>query len=177
MANTTPNQPETNETPGGALHENRAKAAFEEYKKRMAASHRTMPGNMESNPGHPFTHPYAYGMPGWPYPPPGGMPHPTLAQQPYPDPASPLKTSGGSLFESVGNMIRLGVDLANATLAGGVQLLEGFSGQRGYYEGPYPDSRYWGQNSCCCDPCSNQHGYVNCCCDYCCCNPSVNNCP
>ena len=159
---------------GPTPQENKAKAAFEEYKKRMDA---LSAGKAGINVGQPFPppHPYPYGMPGWAFPPPPAMmPQPPVPQHSIPGYADMSGGSGKSLFESIGNMIRLGVDVVNAGLIGGLQIMEGFSGQGDYYcdspwlDSPchYPNDYHYGYCDCCCDPGEAHYG----------CNPSVHNC-
>lgn len=161
---------------------NKAKAAFDEYKNKMAtgtlktgikglnAGHAMpLPGN--PMPGQMHSQPYMQMMQPPFQMPPGMVPQPGILNQQTPV-APYMGQSGGPLFNSLGSMLRLGIDLVNAGLAGGLQLMEGFYGGRG--GGHHHGNGYEG-NSCCCEPdcCSEQ---PSCCgpCDTC--NPSVNNC-
>ena len=167
--------------PGGVdtpAKENRAKVAFEEHKKRMGAFRMGMPENAEGRPVPPFSSPYVHGMPYGPLPDPrsGRPPYPPSHQAPMLGPV----VSRGSLFENLGNMLRLGVDVINAGLASGLQLIEGLHGQGPESCSPHDDC------SCCdtsgCDSCSCHHGHSGHCCPptsgRCCqcCNPSVHGC-
>jgi hypothetical protein len=168
---------------------NRAKAAFDEYKSRMGggahaamyAAKEPMSGISANYPymhgmmGAPANYPYAHGMMGAPY-------HPSFAHpSAHPRTGHPhaYQAPGGSLFENIGNMLRLGVELTNVGLAGGIQVMEGLSGGSSCH-GDYSHHGGYSHHgsSCgtphtsCCDPC-----YSDChsCCDPCC-NPSVHGC-
>ena len=155
---------------------NKAKAAFAEYKKKMFAPYEAgAPAEMK--PGGPFGSPTMYGPPSYPFPSPpfqnpmAGMHHPSGMPLP---PFGPSPVLRGSLFENLGNLMRLGVDFLNCALAGGIQMVEGFSGtphgDRDEPCGCHPDDDYHGYCSC-------HHGYRHCCCETeCCCNPSVHGC-
>ncbi len=145
--------------------ENRAKAAFDEYKSRMGGAHAAMYAAKEPMSGIPANYPYMHGMIGAPY-------HPSFAH-PRPGHPHPYQAPGGSLFENIGNMLRLGVELANVGLAGGIQVMEGLSGGSSCHGDYSPDSCSHGTpHASCCNPC-----YSDChsCCDPCC-NPSVHGC-
>jgi|SRR3990172_2053380 len=177
-------------TPSGfASHESKAKAAFDEYKKRMEAAG-CAAGGTSMHLGQPFIPPYPYGMPAWSYPPP--PPPMMMPQPPGPPPSAPHHPgpsigSGKSLFESIGNMIRLGIETANAGLAGGAEMMRGVSGTgfqgwdpHDHHPAPYPYSSGCGEHHGCGENhgCGS-HGYRNCCevCNSGCgCNPSVSNC-
>lgn len=125
--------------------------------------------------GHAWTavHPSMYGMPAQPFSPsPGGMPgmpHQPSFAHPHPAYTPPVsKASEGSLFENIGRAIRLGADVLNTGLTGGLQLMEGLSGRGG---GCGCSSS---NTSCCCDPCCCDP--CDCCCNPCCCTPSVHGC-
>lgn len=182
----TKKKPEAATPAEPTAEETKAQAAFEEYKKRMDGFQARGTRGRDANVGQPLPPPYRpgmpgshpSGMPGWAFsPPPGVMPQPPAHQFTTPKQPNISLGSGGVLFESLGNMIRLGVDVLNAGLAGGLQIIEGFSGQE----------------SCDCDSCRHgspyhhphdyshgHHGYGDCCCNHgdpsCGCNPSVHNC-
>ena len=185
-----------------------AKAEFEAYRERAAAVPATAsptPAAAGASPhGRASAHPYAnpgpypggHPMFGWsaPWGPPPGMPAPvdSMAGVPYPGAAS--AASGGSLLENVGTLLRLGVDLLNAGLQGGTQLMCGMGGLQGHghpwpighggHREPHGDGHgFWHQGSCahsteccCCAACTS---YVDCCCCYGHhdCHPGVHNCP
>lgn len=162
-----------------ATKENAAKAAFEEYRKRMETS--KAPGgankepklNIGHSPGHPYMPPppqqmFFGGAPGMPQ-------QPLFYGQNQPGLPSPFKQAEGSLFGSIGNMVKLMVGVMNAGLAGGLQLMGGFAhgggghcAPQGHHDGCRPP-----QSDCC------SSGYTDSCCEPCCdcrCRPSVNNC-
>jgi hypothetical protein len=144
-------------------------------------------------PGMPFQSPFGMAMPpmppgmipgppGGPYsmmppPPPGGMMPPGAMSSPV---------SASSVFDSLGTMLKLGIDTVNAVLAGGNQLLQGISGS-GYYPGHYPAAPHPGMGyhgyghhgHHCCEHNHYHDSYGHSCCDVCgdsCCHPSVHNC-
>jgi len=152
-----------------AAGENKASAAFEEYRMRMDAQAANAP------PGFPPM------MPGWLPPPPGYVPHgppPGHVPQgppqgyvpqgppghpgygpmppPTPGPGSGYHGRTDSLVEALGNLVRVGVDAINVGLAGGVQLVQGLTGPPMYgqtpwiYGYPYHGHQSWyGGYSCC----------------------------
>jgi hypothetical protein len=69
----------------------------------------------------------------------------------------------GSLADSIGTSLRLGVDVVNAALAGGVRLLGGFSAAYGHED--------CGCESCCEPSCCEPD-----CCGCECCDPGVGSC-
>jgi hypothetical protein len=150
---------------------NKAKEAFKEYKNRMAADTNKMGGKdvkfKQPMSGEPVMQPFMH----MPQPPfqgqTGNMPHPFLynPHAPYMQSMGYLETP---LFSSLGNMLKLGVNLINAGLASGLQLIEGLSG------GAYCSDSHASCFSCC-EPCSCCENTS--CCEPCdCCNPSVHNC-
>ncbi len=175
MADKIPNPHESSTAPGSGSSENPALAAFEEYKKRMAGFSWGMPGFPPGSPWGTYGPPFPPG--GFP-PPPGWMP-PPFSSLSGPPIGSSFQAPRGSMLESLGNMMRLGVQVLNAALASGLQLLEGFSGPSGY-EGGFPGSYHPGHCSCGCggSPLPHYHGHHNglLCWDPCC-TPSVHNCP
>jgi hypothetical protein len=87
--------------------------------------------------------------------------------------------SAGSLSETLGSTLRLGVDVVNAGLVGVLNVLGGLSGVAAELDGP-PWS-HPGCGSCCgcCDPCVTECGCYDCCCLLgCggCCQPGVGTC-
>ena len=96
----------------------RARAALDEYRRRMAVSH----GDTWGHPGvtfgpMPFAPPYGMGAPPWPFPPPPGMMPPPAGAPHAPEPRGG-EDSEPCLLRSLGTMIRLSVDLINAGLQG-----------------------------------------------------------
>lgn len=143
----------------------RAAAALDEHRRRMALSH----GDTWGHPGitfgpMPFAPPYEMGAPPWPFPPPPGM-MPPFPGAPHAPEAAHREEAEPCLWQSLGTMIRLSVDLINSGLeglAGAIRPHEtdcgcgcGCGGER---EEPDCDCR----------------GYYS---DACGCRPSVRNCP
>lgn len=103
--------------------------------------------------------------------------------------AMPARFTGSGLFDSLGNMLRLGIDTINAALAGSNQLVQGFTGG---YRSSYPCPQYpqhpqgcghHGQTQHCCGHHHQHNTYHDCGCHSCCdvygescCNSSVHNC-
>lgn len=103
--------------------------------------------------------------------------------------AIPAAFAGGGLFNSLGNMLRLGVDTINSALAGSNQLVRGLTGGG---QPPYPCPQPYYPQSCGCHHGHMRHGcghshqhntYHDCGCRSCCdvygescCNPGVHNC-
>jgi hypothetical protein len=158
-----------------AAEKTKAKAAYEEFRRRAEKSHARSPG-ADLRAGQPVGPP-PHGMPQWGYPPPPPM-HPWQGADPYrgavPSPMGPGPRA--SLAESIGNLIRLGVDALNAGLSGGTRLMGGMSGYGAapgpwgmnpwydpWYGAPYGYPGYWY------DCCSAFGAYPRC-------TPSVNNC-
>lgn len=137
-----------------------------------------MAGGRPGPTGQPFDPRYPPGVPGWRLaPPPSNMPPPPFPGQPGPGYGGAPVSTTRSLFESIGNLIRLGVDALNAGLAGGMQIVEGYHGPGPYDSGPYGHGfpyhhpgwggyGYPGYYDCCGDPYCGYYG----------CNPSVHNC-
>lgn len=136
---------------------------------------------------NPFQPPFGMNMPPIPMGQPGmtmGGPNPMMP--PMPPGAFPSPTANGSLLDSVGTMIKLGIDTINAALAGSNQLLQGISGAS-YHGNPYPhhyqgcdDHGYMhSHHHHCCEHNHYHDSYGHSCCDQCgdsgCC-PSVHNC-
>jgi hypothetical protein len=147
----------------------RARAALDEYRRRMAVSH----GDTWGQPGItfgplPFAPPYGMGAPPWPFPPPPGMMPPPAAAPPAPDPHA-AKDPEPCLWQSLGTMIRLSVDLINSGLqglAGAIHPQETDCGCGCGCGGGEPEC----EEEPCCDCC----GYYS---SPCGCRPSVRNCP
>lgn len=178
---------------GAGSAPNRATAAFEEYRNRMDAAAGRFPGGRGVWAGQPVPLPYPYGGPDGDYPPPGRA-TPPAAAPPFaapgygamsgwgypPDPVHPWGMRGGSrqsFMESVGTLVRLGIEAANAVLAGTLQAVEGGMGREAFGSAmPWPGdpwarsyNPYSGPCECCehcCGPCPSG----------CCCNPGVRNC-
>lgn len=186
---------------------NKATTAFEEYRNRMDAAASRFPGGMGVWAGQPVPQPYSYGAPVGGYPPTGGMPippsggYPPAGAMPTPPGAPPFAGPGygdmpgwgyptgpqapwgmpgqsrRSFMESIGTLVWLGVEAANAVLSGTLRAVEGGMGQGAYGPAmPWPGdlwgppyNAYAGPCECC------EHCYGPCCCG-CGCNPGVRNC-
>lgn len=115
--------PATPSAPGAAL--NQAKAAFDQYRRKKAAVPAPQ-GNAAAAAPTPTS------PPGYPLPPWGATPPPGAAGQPpglpWPTSPNPSPVPEGPFFESVGQMLRLGVAFATAAFAGGLQVMQGFTG-------------------------------------------------
>ena len=122
----------------GASATAQAQAAFEEYRRRMAASR----PRMWSPPG--------FGL---------GQTAPPFGPGPLPFGPSPFQTGpqvGSSLGQSLATMIRLSLDLVNAGLQ---ELARSFSGSGGF-------SREYQDCGCdCCDCCGSYSGSCGCGCN------------
>lgn len=141
------------------------------------------PGEGPFSGGQPFFQPHMPGTPGPHFPPQAAMtPPPPVPQDLAPGFPNMAVDTSRSLYQSIGNMLRLGVDVANASLMGGLQIMEGLTGQasahHGYgghgYPHHYPDHGYHGCYDCCsyeyhgCG-CHHENSYHGC-------NPGVFNC-
>jgi hypothetical protein len=144
----------------------RARAALDEYRRRMAVSH----GDTWGQPGIsfgplPFAPPYPMGAPPWPFPaPPGAMPPPSGPPQ-APEPGG-CEASEPCLWQSLGTMLRLSVDLINSGL-------QGLAGAIHPREAECDCDCGCGDREC-------EEPGCDCCGDYsspCGCRPSVRNCP
>lgn len=177
-----PNKTEKKEVGGAEKLDkdvNEARMSFDAYKKRMTTGG-FKTGSKDIKTGNTMSHPYVAIQPNigpfilTPQPlfqlPPDMLPQQAQYSPQVPF-SLPLGQSGKPLFNSLGNMLRLGIDLINTSLVGGLQLMEGF------YGGSRFDGNSCMQCSCCCkpEPC-NGYEQSSCCepCD--CCNPSVHNC-
>lgn len=114
---------------------NKARAAFDQYRKKMtdqAAARKEGWGGPAPGfpPGMPF--PPGMAMPPWGPPPPAPTGTPYGVPWPVPGPMVPPQPAVGGttgpLFESVGQMLQLGVAFATAAFAGGLQVMQGFAG-------------------------------------------------
>jgi hypothetical protein len=144
---------------------NKAQAEYQRYLKRMQGQNQ---GGMQGHIAMPAGH---EGVPGWAIPPSVAMlPHGSGGYYAAMPPGGPH--GQGSLTDSLGSTIRLGVDVINAALAGGVRLLNGISGAAyGYGE------RGHGHHGC---GCGGHCGGDDCCGSDCCgcecCQPGVGSC-
>jgi hypothetical protein len=156
---------------------NQARAEFEKYRQRMgpywAAAAAPPPGPGMPLLGGPIPGAFAPG----PLPPyPGGGPF-SYAGAPtaFPPQAAGSPIGGsGPLFENIGRMLQMGVAFATTAFAGGMQLMQGFSGQSrgGHHEHPCQCAPVH-SGECDCHP----DDHACCCDDYdCCCTPGVSNC-
>jgi hypothetical protein len=147
--------------PAAAL--NKAQAEFQRYTKRV-----------QGQQGVPvYVMPYPQGAdagPLWAVP-------PSIAMLPHrhggPGFPSAAGAGDGSLSQSLGATIRLGVEAINAALAGSARFLNGISDMAHGYGGSGHESCGCGCESCCEQSCCSQD-----CCDCCepCCHPSVGSC-
>ncbi len=125
---------------------NKAQVEFDKYRMRMQAQQAgAAPGGVS----------YAAAGPSWAVPPSVAM----LPRYVNAPPAPPQ----GSLTQGLGASLRLGIDLINAALAGGVRILGGFS--EAY------DHEGCGCESCCEPTCCEPD-----CCECDCCHPGVGTC-
>jgi hypothetical protein len=144
----------------------RARAALDEYRRRMAVSH----GDTWGHPGMtfgpmPFAPPYGMGAPPWPFPPPPGMMPPPTGAPHVPDTGG-SEDSEPCLWRSLGTMIRLSVDLIN-------------TGLQGLAGAIHPHETDCGCG-CGCGDLEDEEPGCDCCGYYsspCGCRPSVRNCP
>jgi hypothetical protein len=173
---------------------NKARAAFDQYRKKATAHEGAArpPGWGAPLPGFPPGVPFPPGaMPAWGPPPPVATGLPSGIPWPIPGSAAPLPAAGapaGPLFESVGQMLQLGVAFATAAFAGGLQVMQGFTGPLGAANAwPMPSQGGGGHPcGCGCDcgqpsrhDCHGGCSCSNCCedqCGDCCCRPGVRNC-
>jgi hypothetical protein len=158
---------------------NKARAEFEKYRQRMSASG-PMPATPPLGRGTPIF--FGGALPPGPYPAgpltppaPGPMPFPYGSPAMMPPQAMPNPFAGsGPFFENVGKMLHMGVAFATTAFAGGMQVLQGFSGapMGGYHGDCCQPTPMRHNNECCCQPRHDD------CCDHqdSCCNPGVGNC-
>ena len=139
---------------------NKAQAEFEKYMKRMQ-SQGGVPG---------FMMPSGEVVPGWAVP-------PSIAMLPGGTAGfAPRASSGaGSLGDSLGSTLRLGIDVLNAMLAGSVRLLEGVSGAA-HGGGGYSAESCGCGGGCGCNDCCGPSCCGTSCCECECCQPSVGTC-
>ena len=147
------NQP--NPSPG-ANATAQAKAALEEFRRR-AAGRSGVFGHPGITLGPPAGGPFGPGAPPFPFPGQPMMP---------PDPA-PAAATGASLFQSLGTMLRLSVDMVNSGLQG---FIAAAGSRTGGHSGGCDCCH---EESCCCQPPAPQGCGCGCGCG---CNPSVHNC-
>lgn len=149
-------------TPPSAESKTKAQAEFDRYKERMGSPQAL---------NRAFVYPVGFeqaakGVPNWAFP-------PSVAVLPEPP------DMRGSLTERLGTTVRLGVDIVNMALAGGIRILGGLaSGAYGYGEHAWSLSSC---EACCssCDPCETECECHNCCGSCGCggrCQPSVGTC-
>jgi hypothetical protein len=170
-------------TPDPAAEANKAQAEFHSYKDRLeqAGPGATAPPAQApaqapapaTGPGASFASPLpSSAIPAWSLRPGPVTPHgPPGAAGPGSYAAAPAPSGGGgygAIVDGVGNTIRLGVEVLNAALSGGLQMINGY----GYGGG-------WDSGPCDCEECNPCGGY-DCCkvmgsgCG--CCEPSVGSC-
>jgi hypothetical protein len=150
----------------------KAQAEFERYKAQGGAVQQPYGFAPTHDPRaagmYPVILPYPGNSgPGW------GVP-PSVAMLPYPPgPGGMQAAAGGSLADQLGSTLRLGIDVVNAVLVGGIRVLTGFSG---YGAGEHSEGH--GCSCGCCDPCKSECGGYDCCCVFGeqCCHPSVGTC-
>jgi hypothetical protein len=154
---------------------NKAQAEFQRYMQRI---HAQQPGGPPGFLMPVGLTPGSDAMPAWAVPPSVAMlPHAPGAPG-FLMPMPPAGGAGnGSLAGGLGSTFRLGVDLINAALAGGVRLLNGISGTAHGY-----GQQECGHEGCGCEACRRGCGESDCCgydccggCDECC-RPSVGTC-
>ncbi|HYM02484.1 MAG TPA: hypothetical protein VET85_06020 [Stellaceae bacterium] len=152
--------PKATPAPSGEASANKAQAEFQRYKDRLDAERQAFGG---------FA-PMAM-MPGWAVPPSVVVPQAPWGAGGHEMPPGPIAT--GSLGQRLGSTVRLGVDVVNLMLAGGVRMLGGLAGgyEAGWQQGGH------GSYGCGCG-CGDECG-VDCCRllggDECC-RPSVGRC-
>jgi len=160
---------------GAATPMNKAQAEFQRYMNRIHGQQQRGAPALMMPLGFP---PSSDAMPAWAVP-------PSVAMLPH-APGSPGYfvaipqaggTGDGSLAGGLGSTFRLGVDLINAALAGGVRLLSGISGTAHGY-----GQQECGHEGCGCPACSQGCCGDECCGNDCCggcdecCRPSVGTC-
>lgn len=169
-----------------ARKKNRAEVEFERYKARTApqAAMGTMSGSFPPATDMPQTAAYSHSFPlgggtapGWAFP-------PSLAVLPQAAGAAfatPGVAASGSLSDRLGVTLRLGIEVLNAGLTGGLHALGGLSSAASGLGALAWPHHGWDSHDCCCDPCATECGCYDCCCLMgcgcdCCCHPSVGNC-
>lgn len=145
-----------------AAEKTKAKAAYDEFRRRAEGFGKTGRPGADLRARQPFGPPHPHGVPQWGYPPPPPMPQ-WAGADPYRGamPPGPGPGTRTSLIESLGTMIRLGVEALNAGLSGGTRLMGGFSAYgpqpwgdpwyEPWYPGPYgryPGYGYYGYDCC-----------------------------
>jgi hypothetical protein len=148
-----PNQ--SNSSPG-ANATAQAKAKLDEFRRR-AASRSTSFGHPGITLGPSFTGPFGPGTPPFAFP----------GQPTSPVDSAPPSNAGPSVFQSLGTMLRLSIDLFNSGL-------QGFMASAGSHS----SGGGCGCNCGCEESCCDQYAAQGCGCGCGCgCNPSVRNCP
>jgi hypothetical protein len=144
---------------------NKARVAFETYKKRVAAPtgpEAYAPGKPAGHAVPPFGHPSPLGTPSGAFVPPHVLP-----AWPAPPVAGPQPAD--SLIESLGTLVHLSIQAINAGLAGGIALMQGFPGSEAGHGCDCHDAC-----DCQCeDDCCRPHHGCECCGG---CHPSVHGC-
>jgi hypothetical protein len=185
----TPKEPASKVRPRATSARNKAQAEFDRYKARVG-------GQARAGGAAGFGRPPAFsiqGMPigGWPgeAPFPGAPPGaPWSAPMPWPAPyatgPTPPQLGPGTLTDRLRTTLRLGVDVVNATLAGGLRVMGGLSDIAAWsWSDPSRGYRSHSGSSCGYGYASQSCGcHSSCGCDCCavlsdpCCSPGVNSC-
>lgn len=167
---------------GGA--ENKAKAEFQEYKKRMERVPAAEPRRPQFGTGAPV---FPQMPIGWPFPQgTGSMPQFPHAPAVNPALGQTVSETSGDMANRVGETLKLGMDLLNSGLGVGLRFLQGLAGPE-YHHG----EGGWGYAQGAGDHAHGSHGCgcqtacgcecADCCqllgCESsCCCSPSVGSC-
>ncbi len=161
----------------GKSTQTKAQAEFERHKAEAAAAANTISASAanasSSTPAGPGAMPVMTGGgPAWAFPPSFAMLPPQTGMT---QPAMTQATgSAASLGGQLSTTLRLGVDLLNATLAGGLRVLDGVHGASYGYGDPY--ATHCAPHGC---GCGAGCGGYDCCCafgQHDCCHPSVGSC-
>jgi hypothetical protein len=162
-------EPEPVESDAGARL-NKARIAFEAYKKRVdaPAGHVADAAGAAGHTPPPHAYPFP---PGIPY---GFVPPTAMPAWPAPPAAGPK--AAGSLIESLGTLVHLSIQAINAGLAGGIALMQGGPREAEYACGCH--DRCGCEDNCGCgcgckDDCCRPHHGGDCGCG---CHPSVHGC-
>ena len=145
-------------------------AEFEKHASRAAEAVTTADSLLQQQP---VAQPYPGMMPVFMLPQSPGMAPPYMqgTRSSVPSDNTP-NDSGNSLFQRLGNLIGLGVDVASAGLQGGLELIGGSVAGQGaccYQPGYQHHSACCDCNETCCG-CEKNNCYSSCC-DDCCCKP------
>ncbi len=167
MAKTKKSQPAAAAAPApdaAASPAENVRAAFDRYRQEMKGKAKCAEGKIGASPS-------AAGMFAYqPFPGQATVPMPLMPGSPAPAAPAGSSTAQPPLFESVGQMLRLGVSLANAVFASGLQVMQGFNGPEmapGPWGGECRPHGMWG-----CGPV----GECGCHAHSCGCHPGVHNC-